>query len=180
MFDTFWIRWALAAFVASCLLAGCDDDDPKPDLPDPTPTVSSTAPTEASTSPTASPSALGPEETVRAWVEARNSALQDGDTSAVDELSAPNCRSCEELNKVIREVYAAGGRFVTSGWRIDSIKMKGGSDPIQVDTALTFAPGQTIPSAGADPVSYDEERHIVTFRLSEAGSRYQVALVLFR
>ena len=82
--------------------------------------------------------------------------------------------------KVITDVYAAGGNFDTAGWTIDSIRQKPGAEPIQVDTALTFAPGQTIPSAGADPVSYDQEKHIVTFRLSGTAESLKVQLVLVR
>ena len=29
-------RWALATLLATCLLAACSDDDPKPDIADPT------------------------------------------------------------------------------------------------------------------------------------------------
>ena len=172
---------AAVALLAACLLAACTDDDPKPDIADPTPSAPSSTATAGSTSPTVSASpALGPVGTVNAWIDARNRALRDGDTTDVDSLSASNCRSCEELNKVIREVYAAGGSFNTAGWTIDSIKQKPGAEPIQVDTALTFAPGQTIPSEGADPVSFGEEKHIVTFRLSGTAQSLKVQLVLFR
>ena len=172
-------RWALATLLAGCLLGACSDD-PKPDIADPTPSAPTSLGT-TSTSPTVTPSAaLSPEDTVRAWIQARNQALTNGDTSAVDALSASDCRSCEELNKVIGEVYDAGGYFQTAGWTIDSIKEKQGSQPVQVDTALTFAAGQTVPSAGANPVSYDQEKHIVSFRLSGSDATYMVQLVLFR
>src|SRR4051794_34881946 len=91
-------RWALATLLAVCLLGACSDDDPKPDIADPTPSAtesSSSASVSTSPSESASP-ALGPEETVRAWVEARNSALQDGDTSDVRALSATGCGSCDQ------------------------------------------------------------------------------------
>jgi hypothetical protein len=173
-------RSVLATLLVACLVGACSDDDPKPDIADPTPSApSSLGSTTTSASVTPS-TTLSPEDTVRAWIQARNRALSDGDTSDVDALSAPDCRSCEELNKVINEVYGAGGHFETTGWTIDSIQEKAGSQPVQVDTALTFAAGQTVPSAGADPVSYDEEKHIVSFRLKATGGSYRVQLVLFR
>ena len=49
-----------------------------------------------------------------------------------------------------------------------------------MDTGLTFAAGQTIPSAGADPVPYGQEKHIVTFQLSGSAGSLKVELVLFR
>ena len=176
-------RGVIAVLLAGCLLAGCSNEDPKPNIADPTtsaptsPLVSvSTSPPTSSSPPSAS---LDPEQTVRAWIAARNQALQDGDTTAVDALSAPDCRSCEEANKVIREVYAAGGSFHTPGWTVVAAKQKEGASPVQVDTALTFAAGQTTPSAGADPVSYGEEKHIVTFKLSKVDGNFRVQLVLF-
>ena len=73
-------RWALATLLAVCLVGACSDDDPEPDIADPTASASSSSAT-VSPSPTVSATpALGPEDTVRAWVEARNAALQDGDT----------------------------------------------------------------------------------------------------
>ena len=71
----------LRALVAVLLLSaalGCEDE-PTPNIPDPTPSSSAPSPTETESSPTTSPpEALTPEETVRAWVDAWNQALDDG------------------------------------------------------------------------------------------------------
>jgi hypothetical protein len=173
-------RLALAALTAAALLSACQDD-PKPKVADPTPSApsSETPPTTSPYSSVTPTVAYDAEATVRAWVEARNAALLTGDTAAVDALSATDCRSCRELTAPIADVYAAGGRFETAGWTIKSLKQKPDSTPAQVDTALIFAPGTTVPSAGADPVKYDEEKHIVTFKLAEGDSGFQVRLVLF-
>jgi hypothetical protein len=176
----FRTRWVLATLLAACLLGACSDDDPKPNVADPTASAPSSMSATARTPPLTPTPALSAEDTVRAWIDARNQALRNGDTTAVDNLSTPDCRSCEELNKVIGEVYAAGGHFHTAGWTIDSIKKKPRSKPTVVDTALTFAAGQTVPSAGAGPVSYDEEKHIVSFQLVGSEGMYRVQLVLFR
>ena len=65
---------ALAVLMAvGC--AGCSDD-PEPDFAPPEST--SPAPTDPTTSSTTEePERLSPEETVRAWVEARNIAVQN-------------------------------------------------------------------------------------------------------
>jgi hypothetical protein len=173
------LRCALATLVAGVLLVACSDDDPEPKVSDPTPSAASTSGTGIA-SPTGSPTpSLNAEDTVRAWIDARNAALQNGDTSSVDALSSRDCRSCEELNKVIREIYGAGGSFDTPGWTVNVAKEKRRSDPVQVDTALTFAAGETTPSAGAEPVSYEESKHIVTFKLTQVSGVFKVQLVLF-
>ena len=70
-------RWALATLLAACLVGGCSDDDPKPDIADPTPSApSSSATGDVRRRPSRPRLALGPEETVRAWVAAWNAALQ--------------------------------------------------------------------------------------------------------
>ena len=107
------------------------------------------------TSPT--PEALTPEETVRAWVDARNLALQDGDTGPVRALSSAECRSCDELIKPIEQTYAAGGEFNTTGWSIAGIEQVS-SEPISMTAGIDIAGGFTIPEAGAPPVEYAPER----------------------
>jgi hypothetical protein len=121
---------------------------------------------------------MSPEETVRAWVDARNQALQDGDTTAVRALSAAECRSCEELISPIEEVYAAGGSFDTSGWNVAGARQTS-QDPIKVATGIDVAAGSTIPEAGAEPVGYEAEKHAVRFELVQAGGGLKVSLVLF-
>ena len=176
------LRGAAGPLLVALVLAlsgACAGGDPEPKVAEPTP--SDTAEPSGSASVSASPTvqALGPEETVRAWVDARNDALRSGDTAAVDALSAKDCRSCEQLNKVIREIYQAGGSFETRGWRIKTLMEKVGAIPVQVDTALIFARGRTIPAAGADPIDYAQEKHIVTFKLVEETGQLKVRLVLF-
>ncbi len=81
-------RWALATLLAVCLVGACSDDDPQPDIAEPTPSAPSSSAT-VSTSPTESATpTLGPEETVRAWVDAWNEALRTGDTASVRALVA--------------------------------------------------------------------------------------------
>ena len=72
-------RSPLAALALMLALAGaaCNDDDPEPRFGPPEST--SPAPTETETTSEA-PDRLDPEETVRAWVKARNVTVADGST----------------------------------------------------------------------------------------------------
>jgi hypothetical protein len=160
------------------VLAGCSEGDPEPRMA-PTESVASTPSTSAPTvSPSVDPTVdpLSPEETVRAWVKARNAALQDGDTDAVRALSSSSCESCFGLIEPIEEIYSSGGNFETKGWRVAAAKERGvKSYRANVDTALVFAGGRTVSEAGAPPVRYGPEKHIVVFKLVrlEAGWRVQ-------
>lgn len=171
-----------AALLLAGLLStvvGCDDE-PKPDIADPSPSSTSPSPSETETNPATSPTpaALTPEETVRAWVDARNLALQDGDTTAVRALSSDECRSCEELIKTIERTYAAGGSFDTPGWSIAGIEQTS-DQPIKVTAGIDIAGGTTIPVAGGEPVTYEAEKRAVRFQLLDSADGLQVSLVLF-
>lgn len=48
-----------------------------------------------------------------------------------------------------------------------------------VSTGLEFASGRTVPETGADPVVYESEKHLVEFRLRDAGEGWQVKFVGF-
>lgn len=169
----FRTRWALATLLAGCLSAGCSDDDPEPNIDsEPTPSATSSSAT-LSASPTVSPTAvLGPEETVRAWVQARNLALQDGDTAAVRKLSAADCQTCDQHIRPIETVYAAGGQFQTPGWTVDRLKLLNAADSqAKVDVAMTMAAGETRQESGGEPTPYPEDHRLMFFRLgAEAGS----------
>lgn len=167
-------RSAFVAVVLLCGLVACDDE-PTPDIPDPTPSSTSPSVTDSvsPTTPTETPAALTPEETVRAWVAARNQALQDGDTTALRLLSQDPCETCEEHIRPIEDVFAAGGSFDTPGWAVDSAKVDGSEgDETRVNAAVTMAAGSTIQEAGAEPVTYPEDKRIMVFRLrpSDSGS----------
>lgn len=170
---------ALVVVALLCALAACDDE-PTPDLPDPPPSSASPSPTESESSPTTSPTpqALGPEQTVRAWVKARNQALQDGDTSVAEALSAANCETCDNSLGPIRQVYADGGHYETEGWRVPSAKaVDVSSDAARVTAGLVYEPGATVPEAGADPVTYELERHIAEFRLVRVDGQWLISFI---
>jgi hypothetical protein len=173
-------RWALATLVAVCLVGACSDDDPEPKIADPTPSASeSSSSASVSTSPTESASpALGPEETVRAWVDARNAALQDGDTEKVEALGSLKCRTCEDSLQPIRDVYAHGGHFETTGWSVLAAKVDSQTDSsAKVSTGIEYAAGQTFPDADSEPVQYDSEKHVVQFRLVLEGGQWRLSFI---
>jgi len=158
------------------VLAGCSGEDPEPKMA-PTQSVASTPSTSA---PTVSPSVdpMSPEETVRAWVKARNAALQDGDTAAVEALAAKGCEACRHSTDPIRQVYAKGGHYETEGWRLVASRLKSStSTRARVDTAIKYAAGRTFPEAGAEAVTYGVERHIVVFNLVMEDGAWRIAFI---
>ncbi|WP_177223721.1 DUF6318 family protein [Nocardioides psychrotolerans] len=113
------VRSVVVGAVVGLLCVGCSDDEPRPKMappPSATPTVSEAPPVDPT--PTQATEVLGPEETVRAWVAARNEALTDGDVEAVTALSQSQCSSCENLISPIVETYERGGRYMTAGWSV--------------------------------------------------------------
>lgn len=173
-----WMRRAvvpLVALIVMLALAGCSGDDPEPKI---APTPSSPATSASPSEPSPAPERLSPEETVRAWVEARNKALRDGDTTSVEALSAESCETCENQIDPIRKIYADGGHFETDGWQVVSSRLKSRSGPrAAVDTAIKYAAGRTIAETGAEPVTYSVERHIVVFKLTAIRGTWQIQFI---
>lgn len=171
-------RTVAAALACGALLAACSSD-PQPkfeDSPSPSPSASSASPVVESSSP-AKP-AQTPEDVVRAWIDARNSALKDGDVESVRGLSTTRCRTCEDSYGPIAEVFADGGRYETAGWTVVALKVDDQStQKAEVSVALRYEAGQTVTSAGAAPVSYGVERHIAKFRLRSIDDEWRVDFI---
>ena len=166
------------------LLVGCSEDDPRPRMaPTPTPSATPTPSQMLSVEPTPieSPEVLGPEGTVRAWIEARNQAMATGDTADVTALSGSGCSSCRDLIAPIEETYAQGGRYETSGWTVVRSKVEGNVDAIaSVTVALRLAGGTTYDSAEAAPINYPAERRIAVFELAkDVDTTWLVSLIGF-
>lgn len=106
--------------------------------------------------------------------------MTDGDLSDVRDLTASNCRSCDGILDPIQKVYDKGGSFSTDGWRVAAARIKSQSQrSATVPTGLVFAAGKTVPEAGAEPVSYGIERHIVVFKLAKTDVGWRVKFVGF-
>ncbi len=175
------VRRVAVGVVVGLLLAGCSEEDPRPRMaptPSPSPTVSE-SPSVVPT-PTEVPEVLGPEETVRAWIEAQNTALRSGDLSQVEALSARACHTCRQLVRPIRDVYDAGGSFETQGWIVDAAKIRDpAATPVEVDAAVTISAGRTFPSSTEGPVAYKADKRILRFTLTRDAGRALVSFVGF-
>jgi hypothetical protein len=167
-----------AVVVVVALLGACSDDDPKPDIADPTPSAS-TSSAAVSTSPTVSATpALGPEETVRAWVEAQNHALKTGDTSGLRALSATGCKGCAEFPDAIDEVVTAGGSFEGGQWTVARTQVEDPSArPVRVNVAVRIAGGTTIAAAGGEPTNYGASSRLLVFELADASGAWLISLI---
>lgn len=161
------VRGVAVGAVVGLLLAGCSGEDARPRMaptpaPSPSPTVS--PPPSVSPTPTQAPEVLGPEETVRAWIAARNEALQSGDTSSARQFQASDCSSCEPFLNSIEETFAAGGRFIRGGWAVDAATERNpGSPEVHVDVAITIRNGSRIPASEGEPIPFEEQREILRF-----------------
>lgn len=155
-------------------VAACSSDDPEPRV---APKPSESVATTGSTAPAA---VLSPEQTIRHWVNAQNTALATGDTAPLRALSADGCKGCDDFVAPIEQVYRDGGHFDTAGWRVAAAKARDKSaNPIVVDVGVSIAGGRTVPKAGAQPVRYGPQHRIMLFKLVRSTGGLAVAFVGF-
>ncbi|WP_218029510.1 DUF6318 family protein, partial [Nocardioides szechwanensis] len=158
---------------------GCSDDDREPHV-DPTPSTSTTTTTSPTPDPTPTVAPLGPVETVKAWVQARNLAMSDGDVAPVRALSAPECQSCSDLIDPIEKTYERGGHYETKGWRVVRTKVTSeDAAKVEVVAGLELGGGRTFHSPTADPVVYPSEKRIGIFELTRSNDQWRIALIGF-
>jgi hypothetical protein len=167
----------LAVALALACVACSDDPEPKLSPPE----SSSPAPTETeTTSEPPEPKPLNPEETVRAWVEARDVLMLTGEASGVEGLSARSCTTCADQINPLKAVHRAGGSFETRGWRVVRSQVDSTSATrAQVTAGLAMAGGTTYPRADAEPVNYSPEKRIAVFKLTRAGGTWTVQMIGF-
>ncbi|MDN4162875.1 DUF6318 family protein [Nocardioides abyssi] len=166
------------ALVATLALSACSSDDPKPKVAPETSAPSSSG----SAPPSGDPVSEGsdPSAAVEAWIAAQNEALATGDTTSVRVLSTPDCHSCDGLIDPIERVHEAGGYFETDGWRIDKSKVtRQGQSAAVIDTAVTITGGKTVNARGEKPVTYDEDKRIIKFKVRRDGEQWAVAFIGF-
>jgi hypothetical protein len=175
----------LAVLSLTAALAACTDE-PEPRFTDPTPEPSETAtePTTEPTSgpttePTSEPEALGPEETVRAWVEAYNALTRDGDSGGLDPLTSPDCVGCSGFTDPIVSLYESGGRMETDGITIASVRRAVDFKRSRVvSSALNIAAGVTYPGQ-AKEVAFKATKSIANFRLRRENGTWLVTRLEF-
>jgi hypothetical protein len=174
------LRCALATLVAGVVLVACSDDDAEPRVSDPTPSAATaSAGATAGTSPS-SPASSDPEEAASHWIAAQNEALATGSTQQLHALSAPGCRGCEEFATPIEQVFEAGGSYEGGTWKLISTHIESErADAAALTAAVRIAAGTTIPAAGADPVRYDEQSHLMKFELVREAGAWLFAVIAF-
>jgi len=119
-----------------------------------------------------------PEQTIRAWVDAWNSALSTGDTSGVRAFDATPCRGCNELVGPVEQISAAGGAFQGGTWRVDGLKVvRDTGSQAKVNLGVDVAAGATTPSAGASSTPYPATKHLLTFTLTSEARAWHVSVI---
>jgi hypothetical protein len=129
------LRGALVAVLLAAVLAGCDDDNPQPNIPDPTTSAPSTSTPPSTNTPTptgptepALPDAAtqntdaGAEAFVRHWIELVNYAQVTGDTATLKSVNDSRCAGCTGLVGAIEEPYAQGGHIEGGAFRIGRLR----------------------------------------------------------
>jgi hypothetical protein len=106
--------------------------------------------------------------------------METGDTSEMRSLSATRCQGCDNFARAIEQVYEAGGRYETDGWTVIGAKARSlDKVPVAVTAGVSVAGGRTIPAAGQDPVVYNEEKHLLVFKLIPRGEGWLVSFIGF-
>ena len=143
--------------------------------PSPSPTESETPrptpPTMPAEAEGTSPAAA--KAFVRHWIAALNYATASGDVSAVRALSAPTCESCSASFFRITDVYGAGGRIESDGWRVRTMQLVPGqrSDRPIVDVGVRLTPQIVIEEKDGEPQEFKGGRLPMTFTLAwDSGS----------
>lgn len=180
---------AVAALLATGLLAGCDDED---DPPEPTESVSE--PTSAPTSTQTEPTPTGPvEPTLPAEAEAAtkagaeafvgyywqvvNYAQHTGDVGPLTRISEDNCAGCNGGIRYITKVYGRGGRII--GGDFSLVSASSGRTPSgawHVSTRVHVDRSKTTGAGKLDQVSRAGELEFL-FGLENTGNAWHLTFL---
>ena len=106
--------------IAVTAFAGCADE-PKPRFEESTETPSAS---DSTTSATAEPepweekSKAGAKAFAGHWIATFNQAIVSGDTSSLESLSSPSCRTCNSVIERLKSIYSSGGFFEGDGYQV--------------------------------------------------------------
>jgi hypothetical protein len=168
---------AAAVLLAGPTLAGCSGGDPVPKVE---PSSSGSSPAASSGSPSPSQVALSPEDTVRAWVAAQNTAMHTGDVSELRTFGDGQCRGCDDFISRIADVYRHGGYYKGGAWRVAAIKVTHRtSHDVTVNAAVDFAGGVTVNKKGDAPRHYGPDKAIMEFWLVPGHPRWLIHYIGF-
>jgi hypothetical protein len=104
--------------VAPLLLAGCSDD-PQPRFeqsPSDSPSESSSDPAEPKAWEVKSEK--GAVAFAEHWMDVLSSAMNGGDTSALRDISAPECELCGDFAQRLDRIRSSGGFYRSDGWKV--------------------------------------------------------------
>lgn len=120
---------AILAIIAALLLAtGCSrgSEEPLETGAGSPAATSTTSPSSPSTTESARPPVLpaaarrpgrsGAIAFTKHYIALLNYAQATGDTAALKAASAPGCKSCTRISRIIDEAYSAGGSIRSAGW----------------------------------------------------------------
>lgn len=169
------------AAVALCLpllaAAACSGDDSTE--PDGAPSSSSNASQAPTLRAEAKATSLdGAEAFARHWVEALNHASTSGDTTYLRTLGM-GCKACSAMADGIDELYVAGGRLESSGWRV----LKAHATPANAERTVVvrlrvLRPAEaTYASKDAEPEFFEGGRQSYALQLVRGDGAWRVAKV---
>jgi hypothetical protein len=112
-------RYVVAAVLLPLLATGCSDD-PQPKF-EPSPSDSPSEPTSDPAQPKAweVKSDKGAVAFATHWMDVLSGAMNgSGDTSALRDISAPECELCEDFAQRLDRIRSSGGFYRSDGWRV--------------------------------------------------------------
>ena len=114
---------------------------------------------------------------VRHYVErAEIAAVPNGDTGYAENLGSRQCQSCRSVLARIGQVYDAGGKIASHGWKVTILTVlpsQPRSRPI-IDAGISLSPQTVVKRKGAKPVHFGGGRLPATFHLAERRGTWLV------
>lgn len=184
---------AVAALLATGLLAGCDDEEAPPE-----PTESVSEPTSAPTSTQTEPTPTGPVEPtlppdaqdatkagalafVGYYWDLVSYSLVTGDLRALTGLAGPACHGCDGGADFIRSVYEQGGSVDAEPYKVLSITGKrlvtSNDSSVFTGTVRTRSSRQVIRIPGEAPQRVDPVTEVFSFTVIHTNDAWRVDLL---
>jgi hypothetical protein len=93
----------------------------------------------------------GAQSFARYWVDTLNKATTSGDTAKFKKLNKDSCSTCADFAKQLDDIYGAGGRVETDGFKIKRVLNEAGvpAPGAGVSLVLTATPQKVYAKKGA-------------------------------
>ncbi|QWZ09217.1 hypothetical protein KRR39_05340 [Nocardioides panacis] len=94
----------------------------------------------------------GAQSFARYWIDTLNEATNSGDTAKFKKLNKDSCTTCGDFAKQLDDIYGAGGRVETDGFKIKKIVNEAGvpAPGAGVSVVLTATPQKVYAKRGGD------------------------------